>query len=376
MLRRTMCLLGVLAFMPGAARAGEPTERPASWFAGAYGQLRADALSNGLPVMDIEGDWQEGYRRRGNGSTQRAYQAVSAEAGVLLSVPWASAHGPWALGWVARTEALVRASGDAAEVVRFYQGRRDPPGAVDFEPRADVLLWRGQGVAVRTPWLAAGVGQWQLGLQWLTLQRLRRVGADGDLSYDGAGGYEHQLSLRDDDSRTDAPFTAAPASRGGGYSLSVAWQWAPAPDWSLRIDARDVASQLWWKGVNTSQATLSSRISSRNPDGYLDYQPALQGAYARRTMRERIPGTVEADLAWRSDAGTWRLNLNRRWGLQQSWLGWESAGPLRFGVSVEPRFKALRLQLEQGGFAAGIQADRIDRAAHVASLWLGYAYQR
>lgn len=370
-----LCVVA-LCTCAGAVSAAELAEPPKSWFGGVYGQTRAEALSNGLPVMDIEGDWQRGYKRRGNGSTQRAYQAVAAEAGVLINVPWRPARGPWALGWAARTEAFVRASGDAAEVVQFYQARRDPPGPVAFEPHADVMLWRGQGPTLQTPWLPAGIGQWQAGMQWLTLQRLRRVGADGELTYDGAGGYEHQLSLRDDDNRTDAPFTASPASRGGGYSLSMAWRWAPAPDWSLRIDARDVASQLWWKGVNTQRATLTSRVSSRTPEGYLDYQPALQGAYARRTMKERIPGTIEANLTWRSDVGQWRLSTNRRWGLQQTWLGWESTGVLQFGALVEPRFKTLRLQVEHGGFAAGIQADRLDRAAHVASLWLGYATQR
>ena len=368
--------VAVLGACAGAVPAAEQADVHESWFAGVYGQARAEALSNGLPVMDIDGDWQRGYKRRGNGSTQRAYQAVAAEAGVLINVPWRLARGPWALGWGARAEAFVRASGDAAEVVQFYQARRDPPGAVAFEPHADVMLWRGQGPTLQTPWLPAGIGEWQAGMQWLTLQRLRRVGADGELIYDGAGEYEHQLSLSDDDNRTDAPFTASPASRGGGYSLSVAWRWQPAPDWSLRVDARDVASQLWWKGVNTSRATLTSRVSSRNADGYLDYQPALQGAYTRRTLRMRIPGSVQADLAWRSEMGAWRLNLNRRWGLQQTWLGWESAGPLRLGALVEPRLKALRLQVEHGGFTAGIQADRTDRAAHVASLWLGYAYER
>lgn len=364
----------LLSLCGKAPLAAEPAEASQPWFAGVYGQARAEALSNGLPVMDIEGDWQRGYRRRGNGSTQRAYQAVSAEAGVLLSVPWRSAPGPWALGWGARTEAFVRASGDAAEVVQFYQARRDPPGPVVFEPRADVLLWRGQGPTLRTPWLPAGVGQWQAGMQWLTLQRLRRVGADGELIYDGAGEYDHRLALRDDDSRTDAPFTAAPARRGAGYSLSLAWRWAPAPDWSLRVDARDVASRLWWKGVNTSRAELTSRVGSRTPDGYLDYQPALQGAYTRRTLKMRIPGSVQADLAWRSHVGEWQLSLNRRWGLQQAWLGWQATGEWRYGVAVEPRFQALRLQMAHGGFAAGVQADRVDQAAHVASVWAQYIY--
>ncbi len=364
----------VLVLWGGLACANEGVA-PSLRLAGAYVDMRAQALSNGLPVMDIEGDWQRGYRRRGNGSTQRAYQAVQAEAGVRLSVPWPMVKGAWGIGWLVRSEAFARASGDAAEVVQFYQARRDPPGAATFQPRANVMLWRGQGLAVHTPWLSAGLGEWQATMQWLSLQRLRRVGADGEVIYDGQGGYEHQLALLDDDSSAKGPFTAAPARRGAGHSLSLAWRWTPAQDWSLRIEARDVVSRLRWEGVNTAQASLTSRVASRTPEGYLDYKPALQGAYARKTVRWRIPATVQAEVAWQGGgAGEWRLEMNRRWGLQEAWMGWRSLGDWQTGLALEPRFKALRLQVGHGGFAAGVQADRLDRASRAASVWVSYVW--
>lgn len=342
---------GMLVLLFGAELAcADEGRAPPPLLSGGYVDMRAQALSNGLPVMDIEGDWQRGYRRRDNGSTQRAYQAVQAEAGVMLSVLWPVVKGAWGIGWLVRSEAFARASGDAAEVVQFYQARRDPPGPAVFQPRADVLLWRGQGLAVHTPWLSAGLGEWQATMQWLSLQKLRRVGADGEVIYDGQGGYEHQLALQDDDSSAKGPFTAAPARRGAGHSLSLAWRWTPAQDWSLRIEAKDVASRLRWEGVNTAQASLTSRVASRTPEGYLDYKPALQGAYTRKTVRWRIPATVQAEVAWQGGGpGEWRLELNRRWGLQEAWLGWRTLADWQTGVSLEPRFRALRLQIGHSG---------------------------
>lgn len=360
--------LAILALAASRALAS-PVE---GWWQGFYVQAEAQAWSNGLPVLDFDGDWDRGYRQRAG--TQRAYQSLQAQAGVVIAPEFGGRRHPWRLGSVARADALVAMSGEAAQVAYHYQSRTDPDEAGRYDGSSRSLAWRGSGLAVEAPVMALGPLKLSVSAQWLRLSQLRRTGTSGEAVYDGAGIYDYAVALRDDDSRQRAPFMARPSSDGSGASVSLALRWDPSPAWSLSLAADDAWSRLRWEGINSDQSVLDSQTVSRSPDGRLDYAPLLQGQYTRRTLSATIPVTVRAAAVWHRPEGDWSLRLNHRWGLQQRWLGWQGVGPVRWSAAVEPRFGALELGAEWRGWSAGFMLDRLDRAAQVRVLKVGYAW--
>lgn len=360
------------ALIVPAVLAASPTQAPL--WQGAYVEAHTQAWSNGLPVMDFDGPWDRGYERRDG--WQRAYQSAQAEAGVILAPELAGRRWPVRIGAVARADALVAMSGPAAQLAYHYQSETDPAQAGRYDARSRALAWQGQGVAVQWPTLALGSIKMDVGMQWLVLGRLRRSASSGEAGYDGLGTYDYALALEDDNDRTRAPFMSPGARRGSGASLSVGWRWDPSEAWSLSLKVDDAWSRLRWRGIHSDRSTLDSNTVTRAPDGTIDYQPLLSGQYTRRTLSVSIPITVRAGVVWHRPEGDWSVNLNERWGLRQTWLGWQSPGAVRWSAAVEPRFGAVQLGMTWSGFQASLMADRLDRSAHVRAVQLTYVWTR
>jgi hypothetical protein len=146
--------------------------------------------------MDFDGPWSKGYRRD-LGRTHRAYQAASLEAGVsIVSTRWGRAR-TFSLGWIHRTEAFARLSGEAAEVAYRYQSQTDPEQAAAYDADSQALAWRGKGIALSLPQVTSPMSDVQLGFQWLALQSLRRTETQGSVSYDGTQAYNYNVRLSD-----------------------------------------------------------------------------------------------------------------------------------------------------------------------------------
>lgn len=372
MVRRSLTLLGWAVMAAPALAQTAPATGPL--WAGAYVQADLQAWSNGLPVLDINGPWSKGYEARDG--QQRAYQAFRAEAGVRIDPGWTAWPGAWKVGLLARADALLAMSGEAAELAAHYQRQTDPSHAATYDSAHTSLSWKGRGVSLRSPAVQLGALRMDLGLEWFRLSRLRRTSTEGLTTYDGAGSYGYDLALRDDSDRTDAPFMDPPARSGHGAALSIALAWSPRDDFGLDLRVHDLWSRLVWRGINGDDATLTSEVSTRTPEGYIDYQPALQGRYTQRTLQERIPTTVEAQATWRRAEGDWSVRLHRRWGLQQAWVGWQAPGTWRWQVAVEPRWSAVQLGLDVHGLSVRAMADRVDQAAHVRAVNVAYTWVR
>jgi hypothetical protein len=366
--------LSVLAGACAAQGAAPSDQAPSQWRLGAYGQVVGQAWSNGLPIIEMDGRWSRGYEPRQG--VQRAYQALDAELGVSLAKGGADqvdASDAWRIGWVQRAQAQVRLSGQAAQVVYHYQSQTDPAQAESLDSAATVQWWQGRGLSVHTPawqhgaWLVSGR------VQWLQLQRLRRTDTSGITAYNGAGDYAYNMRISDADSSRQAAFLQPAEASGQGASVSLALQWQPAPGWAAGLALDDAWSRLRWDGVNTTAATLDSEVSTRTPDGYINYEPAVQGQDTRKAVTERIPVTVRADLVWQRPEGDWFVHLQRRWGLQQAWVGWSGGQDWRWRVAVEPRAAAASVGLQWRGWCVQAAADRFDGSAHVRQL--GVAYQ-
>jgi hypothetical protein len=342
-----------------------------------YVNMDAQAWSNGLPVMDMDGPWQSGYDARAG--QQRAYQSLRAEVGVGLDPAWAAWPGMWRLGLLERSEVFARMSGATADLLATYQGRTDPAQPQVFDANHHSLSWRGRGMVIKPPAFSTGPVQWDVSMQWLRLGKLRTTSSAGIAAYEGAGTYAYQVALQDDNSRASIPFVDPAEKSGYGISLSVGAQGHLGAvsqvlahvGWSLRIS--DAWSRLAWNGVNGSDGDLTSQVSTKTPEGYTNYRAALQTQYTRRQLLTHIPSDTTLQLQWQQGSSQWFTRLNQRWGLTQTWLGWQHTGPWQWLIALEPQAKALQLGLDHGSLRVRLTADQFGPDAHVQGVSLAYA---
>jgi hypothetical protein len=371
-LARALCAWAWVV-MAGAACAQEvasspEVERDAPWWSAPTLQwaLRSDAQSNGLPVLDLDGDWRHGYEP--SQRTQRAFRNVGVELGVRVA-------SGWSLAWTRRAQGFAKVSPEGAEALRLYQQRADPIAAQRFDVQADVRSWRGEGLSLQAPVWQTQTWRLSARLQWLALDRMRITQADGVVRYSAGGDYDYDAHLMDANPRLVPPFGRPAAQYGQGQSLSFHGQWEPAPHWHLNMLAQDVWSRLRWKGVNVDQSTLTSQVVSRNAQGDLSYRPALSGHYSRRTVSWRMPPTWRMEVhhdepLWPGLPFTPSVSLQHQWGLSQAWLGVQTPGPWQFNLALEPRSRALQVGVRHGLWSLQWASDRVDQTAHVMQLCL------
>jgi hypothetical protein len=101
----------------------------------------------------------------------------------------------------------------------------------------------------------------------------------------------------------------------------------------------------------------------------------LTGQFVRQAMADRIPTTVEAQATYQSEGHAWSLRLHRRWGIQQTWLGWHTGSPaLGWRAAVEPRLAALDLGVSWAGLEVGLMLDTLSQAAQVRAVSITYQW--
>jgi hypothetical protein len=346
---------------------------------GAYALAKAEAWSNGLPVLALDGAWSQGYRPCD--CRQRAYATARLEWGAQMGWGDDPAASLWHIGALTRVEASADVSGDAAQIIYHYQSRTDPSEPGRYNADARVRHWKGRGLTIGTP--AFKFGAYSLGLSWdhLRLSRLRSLETRGEAGYNADDSYSYQLHLRDDDSDAHRRFMAPAASEGAGDAVSLSFRWQGAPEaagtgvpaW-VTVSLDDAWSRLRWRGVNGDEADIDSRVATRTPEGYIEYQAALQGQYTRRTLEERIPVTVRMAAGWRALGQEWSLRLQHRAGLWQRWVGWQSPGAVNWRLGVEPLHHAFEVGVGWGGLNASFMADRLDDGAHAQAANLSWAF--
>ena len=359
-------LLAGLA-LPAAA---QPPQSPSF---GIYAEAAVEAWSNGLPILDVAGDWSQGYRQRQG--PQNGYAMARAEAGVRAHLQAGQNWGDWRLGALQRADASARLSGEAAHALYHYQSRTDPLQPRSFKVDADVLLWTGRGFALHLPTMRWRSFEVDVGWDHMVLQRMRALSVAGAIRYNADGSYGYKATLRDDDARKTTPFLAPADDSGRGDALSLRLAWSRPEAGSERglpeaitprqieLVIQDVWSRLAWQGVNGDDAVLDSNVTQRTPEGYVEYRAAINGKYTRREVVERIPVTTGLSMAWGPSAAAWTLQVQERLGLWQYWLGYRSRGTVGWRVAAEPVAGALLLGADWAGLRATVFTSRLDGAA-------------
>ncbi len=351
-----------------------PDETPASWTFNAT--VAEESVGHGLPVLALDRpDWPS--YRSGQEPNPHAWRSMRVELD-------ATNPSGWRIGVLARAEAWLQASPDAVTAAALEATQSDPDVNRDYAVNARSQTWNGWGIRAGTPWLkldAARKWQWQTDVQLLRLQQLRMVDLSGNVVYRGGDVYDFNLQSQRSNPGISDSFLAASDRSGLGVSLSVAVRGEPAPGWQVQLRADDLLSRLEWSNLATDTAALNSQVTSRAPDGSLDYAPLVQGQKALMRVARRIGTHWQAKASWsafesRAHSGALTLRAERKAGLNQYWLGWDNrdAGQMRlhWRLEMEPARKAASLGLDWRGWHALVATDGKGAGSQLRSINLGW----
>lgn len=340
------------------------------------GVFEDELVGQGVPVLAIDRpDWPN-YLSKQPG-TAKAWRTLKAEL-------TATNPAGWRVAALARSEAWLRASPDAVTIAVLDETNSDPAFAGNFKILASSQNWQGEGVKLGTPWSELDKfkqWQWQIDAQFMRLRQLRTNALSGELQYQGAGVYDFDLNSQRSSKSITSPFLAASGSSGLGVAMSVAVQGRPAPGWHVRLRADDLMSRLQWSNLATETSTLNSQVTSRAPDGSLDYAPLRQGQNALTDLNRRIGAHWQAHIAWAPFESTGRpgsatYRVSRKAGINQNWVGWDSGvdipTALRWKFEVEPIRSAVQIGITWGEWQAVAATDGKGRATEYRRFLIGW----
>lgn len=360
MAHRMCCADGLAAAVLAVLSSGAQAQNPSTAPAQAPWQLTVwadeQSVADGLPVLALgRDDWYRGLKT--SDPTHRAQRHL--QGGITATHP-----NGWRLGALARTYAHLEASGDTVALAAWTAQKQDPPAGA-FDPIATQSWgWSGAGLQVGTPWLPWPGQQrwrWRADAQWLQLMKLRHNRLQGQIDHQGGGVYDIRLSADRWGNQIEGPFLARSDTHGWGASVSLALAGEPAPGWHVGVRADDLLSRLHWSQLARETSVIDSAVSSRAPDGSLDYAAVVNGQQTvgrwQQSMAVRWQLDVRRTVTRPGAALTWRST--HREGLQQHWLGWDSAvnEPLAWRVAVEPRRQVLSGSLQWRGLTLELATD-------------------
>lgn len=372
-----VCVIGAIFSLPSVAQelpSSAPETHRTPWTVSA--SASDDAIGQGLPVLALGRDDWPNYRTK-ESSQPRAWRSLQAELG-------ATHPSGWRVGALIRADAWLQASPDTVTIAAMDALNARPQTASSYTLYGRSLGWQGQGMRVGTPWLKLDTEQrwhWQADAQLLRLKRFRTVDLSGNMSYQSSDVYDFNVHGQRSNPTITDPFLPASGNAGLGASLSLAVQGEPAPGWQVQLRANDLLSRLDWPELATDTMVLDSQVSSRAPDGSLDYGPLVKGQKTLMHVTRRIGVHWQAKASWSAFAasgqpGALTLQAERKAGIDQYWLGWDSGessrSKLHWRVAVEPLRRVASLGLDWQGWQVFLASDGKGAESQFRSVRLGW----
>ena len=164
--------------------------------------------------------------------------------------------------------------------------------------------------------------------------------------------------------------------RGNGLSIDIDLHWQFAPQWTLDIAARDLASEIRWNDVTYTRATAISNTVSYDDDGFIDVKPTVSGIEGYRDHSQPLPRRIATTVSHQ-----WRPNVQLSAGLRsvdkylfpQLNASWVQAGT-QWQVGVDIEQQALMLGVNYQGLKVNIKSDAI-KPDDAKAFGLSLSYQ-
>lgn len=275
----------------------------------------------------------------------------------------------WDWSFVVRNSGTLVASQDALELGAMLARGESPNTSRTWNTRVRFRQFVGTGLEVgRTTQLSPDwLVTWHI--QGLSLKHWRQRRLDGPASYDAATQiYQGQLHSYQADDRLHFPFEEPSASLGWGVLWGGQLQWQ-SESWIASVAVRDLG-WLNWNQLPQQDLQLDSNTLTTDSEGYLIYQPLVQGkdkqnrfsqwqtgwwqvraGYAMTNQQQLLIGGDRAPdygwlpvVAWRAgekNSGAWQAEWRiheRRFSLGWEWAGWTvQAGADRLDSRAQSR---------------------------------------
>jgi hypothetical protein len=332
--------------------------------------LRADHHVDAVPLGALGDD--EATRRALSPRPGRNVAYVDDEARVGRRV------GPWHWSLLARSQATLVSSEDALDLVRGLE--RDAVPASDRTWHTHVRYQAFQGAGVEVAQVLSPHPGWHASwsLQLLRLSHWRERDIDGPVHFDAASAtYAFDLRSTELSDRLDFPFRTGYASAGTG-ALAGGELGYRGEAVSLSVAVRDVG-QLRWRDLPQQRATLSTETGSYDADGFLVYQPLVQGRNSQTGYRQWLPGRWSMRAAWRHDA-LGELEASSAWidgfGALPALAWYTPVQDGRLGLHWRVHERRAGVSFEWAGWQLKLGADRLGGGAHTREVSIvgGLAY--
>lgn len=290
-----------------------PLRLPVADDAGARGwTLRAEAAEfsadDATPVRDLSGDWDRYSPRAGRNA---ALQSARLEL--------AATHAGWELAATLRSDVVITGSRGAFDAVHAYKQRQDPADGSTLQADAQSLgaVWAGLRVARSWALVGAADGaqpplQLTAALTPLSLRRVQRTRASGQVQFSSVSGYRFDAQTQQDDSQRLFGGYGQAGARGSGWTGDLGLLWQPSPALFANLSVVNLASRLRLGGVGSEQMQLSSATRGVDDRGYLDYKPLATGRDSAQDLRLSLPRQWSLLAGWAPEALGGR-QLGARW---------------------------------------------------------------
>lgn len=265
--------------------------------------------------------------------------------------------GHWSL--LARQRAVAVVSEGALDLARSVDAGGDPAGDRRWSVALDYLGFSGVGVEFGRRLDLGGGWQGDAACQGLQLQRLSARQAHGEAAYQAAtASYRAELGSRESDSRLTFPYQSAVAGHGLGLLCRAGVQWQGGP-WTVAVEGRD-AGVLSWNGLPQQDAVLSTDQQTVGADGFVTYQPLVQGRNTQSPGRHTLAPISIWSVGW---AGT---SLGR-FHAEVVWLpgwgalpgaGWARGfGDWQLGLGWRVHERRAEASVARGGWRLALSSD-------------------
>lgn len=197
------------------------------------------------------------------------------------------------------------------------------------------------------------------------INRYREIQASGFAAARADGSYDIAVNTAERDTQADFTFPVGNSPGGMGYALDLAATWQINPALQAFAKAQDLLNHNSIKNAPTTVQTLNSNVNQFDADGFLNYNPAIQGRNSRETFDFSLPVKTHVGLAYATGSNwvdTVGVDVRHIQGLVLPRLSAAWVKPVEWldsvGVGYEAHFQAIDLAVnfKYGGVRLGFDS--------------------
>jgi hypothetical protein len=328
--------------------------------------LHSDRHSDALPLADLAAD-DPFARLQPRAGRNLAY--VDDELRISRR------QAGWDWGLLVRQSAKLVTDRDTLEFARQATGQTSSSADQRWRTHVRYQQFSGTGLELGHRFVPAEGWAASFAVQGLQLQHWRERLIDGPVSFTAAtGSYRFDLNSHQGDDRQNQPFQQAFAAHGAGLLMHGELAWRAEP-WRLSLGVRDLG-WLRWRGLPQQDLLLSTDTQTVDADGYVVYQPLVQGRNSQAGFTRAMGGWWTAKAAWSIDADRSleaSVESVRGFGVLAALALQQRFGELGLTAQWRVHEQRATLGLAWRGLTLRFGADRLGAQAHSRTLTAAYA---